>query len=71
MNYRLRSLLGSEYVRSIIFRLRRFYYINVRKQLRTLDSEDAFKNTVAHNLKAVSTWFPRMELNGADPYVLT
>jgi SAM-dependent methyltransferase len=62
MGYRLRSFLGSEYVRSWVFRLRRLYYMRLRKQLRMIESEDAFKVTVEHNLKYVPFWSPRMEL---------
>ena len=62
MDHRLRSLLGSEYLRSVVFHLRRFYYMTLCKKLHTLESKDAFTNTVSHNLKAISTWLPRMEL---------
>ena len=62
MGYRLRSLVGSEYLRSVLFNWRRVYYCSVLRRLRTIDSDDAFKTTVSHNLKAVSIWLPRMEL---------
>ncbi len=62
MGYRLRSLVGSEYLRSVLFNWRRVYYCRVLRRLRTIDSDDAFKTTVPHNLKAVSIWLPRMEL---------
>ena len=62
MRYRLRSLLGSEYLRTLLFRLRCTYFIRICRRLRTMDAQDAFKNTVSHNLKAVTTWMPRMEL---------
>jgi len=62
MGYRLRSFLSSEYVRSVFFELRRFYYMDVRKTFRTIDSKEAFDLTVPHNLKMVSKWLPRMEL---------
>ena len=62
MGPRLRSLLGSVYVRSWVFHARLFYYMRVRRRLRVLNSEDSFKNTLSHNLKSVSTWLPRMDL---------
>jgi SAM-dependent methyltransferase len=62
MGYRLRSLLGSEYVRVCLFRLRYFYYVTICNRLRTMTSKDAFGNTVQHNVKQVSDWSPRMEL---------
>jgi SAM-dependent methyltransferase len=62
MGYRLRGMLGSEYVRSLLFQLRHFYFVRLRRRLRTLDSADSFKMTLPHNLKRVSEWLPRMEL---------
>ena len=62
MGGRLRNLLGSEYVRSLMFRLRRFYYMDILKKLRTIESKEAFDLTIPHNLRMVSSWLPRMEL---------
>lgn len=62
MGYRLRSMLGSEYARSLLFKLRHFYFVRLRRRLRTLDSADAFKMTIPHNLKNVSKWLSRMEV---------
>lgn len=63
MVYRaLRSLLGSEFVRVLVFRLRYFYFVKIRKRLRTITAKDAFAATVPHNLKGVPVWLPRMEL---------
>ena len=62
MGRRLRSLLGSEYLRTLLFRARRWYFMGLRKRLRTIDSAAAFNLTVPHNLKMVSVPLPRMEL---------
>lgn len=58
-------LIGSIYhyadrLASFVFRVRLWWYIRVRRALRTSESENAFATTVAHNLKSLSTVNSRM-----------
>ena len=57
MVYRaLRSLLGSEFVRVLVFRLRYFYFVTIRKRLRTITAKDAF---AAYELNGQRILLPR------------
>src|SRR5689334_25367452 len=57
-----RRVLTSKCIRFVLFRVRYWYFVGIRKQLRTISSEDAFDVTVAHNLRSIRKWSPRMEL---------
>lgn len=48
------SLLRYPIYRRIIGRIRMLWYIHLKKQLRTIDSPQAFPTTVKHNLKSLS-----------------
>jgi SAM-dependent methyltransferase len=55
-------LLSTEWGRVFLLRLRLWWFVRVRRRLKTRDAVDAFGATVAHNLAALRTWHRRMEL---------
>jgi hypothetical protein len=61
-NRLLRSLYLLPLYRGAIVRLRLFYFVHIRKALRTFSSQDAFPVTVAHNLKSLAQCNPRIDL---------
>lgn len=62
MNRYVKSLVKVPRLRRLYFRLRFWYFTRLRKRLRHVDSEDAFRMTVEHNLKGVAVPFERMNL---------
>jgi hypothetical protein len=49
-----RESLWIDSVRSVVGRLRFFYFVRVRRRLRTLDSAQAYATTVKHNLRGLN-----------------
>jgi Methyltransferase domain len=58
----IRSLYLLPHYRAAMVRLRLFYFVRLRRRLRTLSSADAFGVTVEHNLRYLSQCNPRIDL---------
>jgi SAM-dependent methyltransferase len=58
----VRSLHLLPLYRRIVVAARRFYFVRIRKRLRTLQSADAFDATLPHNLKSLAQCNTRIDL---------
>lgn len=67
MRKTLDQLLLVDNYRVIIGRLRLFFYVRLLRKLRTIDSEDAFEVTVAHNLKGLKIFRTKRILRLLNP----
>src|SRR5688572_16234197 len=54
--------LAIPFIRKKVVHLRFFYFVKIKKQLKTIQSEDAFDVTVDHNLRGIRTCIDRMDL---------
>jgi len=53
MKKHIAQLLRVDAIRILVGKLRLFYYIRLRRNLKTMDSEQSFKTTLMHNLKTL------------------
>ena len=60
--YRYQHLFLLPGFRKRIVRLRLFFFVRVKRQLKSFNSENAFEVTVAHNLKSLTQCNDRMEV---------
>src|SRR3990172_2012251 len=58
----LKSLLIEPRFRVSVTKLRFYYYVKIKKRLRTTQSDHAFSMTVQHNLRNLKGWNNRMLL---------
>ena len=59
---RLKSLYLVPFVRRIVVRTRLFYFVRVRGRFKAMESPDAFKMTIPHNLKSLGQCNTRIDL---------
>src|SRR5688572_6813597 len=59
---RLKSLYLVPFVRRIVVRARLFYFVRVRGRFKAMESPDAFKMTIPHNLKSLGQCNTRIDL---------
>src|SRR5262249_10188794 len=58
----LRSLYLLAPFRKIVVRIRLFYFVRIRRSLKTIKSADAFEMTIPHNMKSLGQCNPRIDL---------
>lgn len=58
----LRSLYLLAPFRNVVVRIRLFYFVRIKRALKTIKSPDAFEMTIPHNIKALGQCNPRIDL---------
>jgi methyltransferase family protein len=58
----LRSLYLVPLVRRLVVRIRLFYFVRIRRVLKTVESPAAFKMTISHNIKSLGQCNTRIDL---------
>jgi hypothetical protein len=58
----VRSLYLLPLFRRLVVRMRLFYFVRIRRRLKTLESADAFQMTIPHNMKSLGQCNTRIDL---------